>query len=426
MTQLEATYNRFISNSIMDKSLATSENNLSPNNEGSNKRREPPDVQYLPRKKLMMKKTQGNYKDRSLGKYQHNSLGEAVVLVNPSVPKILPSHVALEDSTSRSMMPETATYPSLLQSGSSGSFIFPETFNLAANMGLAAATNVMSYPVLPPIDADDLDSDQYHEIMQGLLQAIHNQNRIMEECRNILTSIHRAIVPFQPLPVNVVPPTSPPQLPLNLSNQQPSNIAKDSSSTNLDKPPLNNAIVPETIVPGLSSENGIGQTISTSTLLPSSSVSSFSNTINALNFNMNSMMTKHSCMGFPDQPTPASKTTQTSQSKEPEKPAVFGPDGEFSSAYLRYVHGKSSTATSFANVLMKEVFTLEERISSNCNGVMGKKALEPNRLDKIKRAVRRFYTDTEEEFQDMWKKCRKSIDSTNRNLKFVIMKKPNI
>ena len=59
-------------------------------------------------------------------------------------------------------------------------------------------------------------------------------------------------------------------------------------------------------------------------------------------------------------------------------------------------------------------------MTSNVKGVLGKKALSPNRIERIKQIVfNHFPLETGEKYEKAWSNCRRAIDENSRKLKQV-------
>ena len=79
---------------------------------------------------------------------------------------------------------------------------------------------------------------------------------------------------------------------------------------------------------------------------------------------------------------------------------------------------QSSSRRNFAKNIAVLAFTKQERMTSNVQGVMGKKQLSPNRIDRIKQIVFNHYPlETGEEYEKAWSSCRKAIDENSRKMK---------
>ena len=72
---------------------------------------------------------------------------------------------------------------------------------------------------------------------------------------------------------------------------------------------------------------------------------------------------------------------------------------------------QSSSVTSFAVKLVKEMFQPGELIGKNVSGVRGKEPLNPGKIGKLKEIVCQFYPAPTAEAIEIWRSCRKAIDS---------------
>ena len=78
---------------------------------------------------------------------------------------------------------------------------------------------------------------------------------------------------------------------------------------------------------------------------------------------------------------------------------------------------QSSSKRSFAKNVAVLAFTRQERMTSNVKGVLGKKQLSPNRIEKIKQVVfNHFPLETGETYEKAWSSCRNAIDENSRKL----------
>lgn len=74
------------------------------------------------------------------------------------------------------------------------------------------------------------------------------------------------------------------------------------------------------------------------------------------------------------------------------------------------IRNKSCSRPNFAAKLSAEVFSTEERISSNVQGLLGKKKLDPKRIDFIKMKSFQHYESPHSNTEEDWKCCIKAID----------------
>ena len=79
----------------------------------------------------------------------------------------------------------------------------------------------------------------------------------------------------------------------------------------------------------------------------------------------------------------------------------------------------SSSKKTQASELVREVFTKEERISSNVNGLKGKTRLDPNKMELVKSLTFVLRpAKPGENGEEVWRKeCVKAIDASNRTSK---------
>ena len=81
------------------------------------------------------------------------------------------------------------------------------------------------------------------------------------------------------------------------------------------------------------------------------------------------------------------------------------------------IRNKSCSRPNFAAKLSAEVFSTEERISSNVQGLLGKKKLDPKRIDFIKMKSFQHYESPHSNTEEDWKCCIKAIDEFSRRVK---------
>ena len=70
-----------------------------------------------------------------------------------------------------------------------------------------------------------------------------------------------------------------------------------------------------------------------------------------------------------------------------------------------------------ARVMMADLYTDEERRSSNCRGLAGKPALDPLRMTAIHEAVFMLMPCQSEAKDRAWCDCMRSIDAFNREFR---------
>ena len=77
----------------------------------------------------------------------------------------------------------------------------------------------------------------------------------------------------------------------------------------------------------------------------------------------------------------------------------------------------SSSRRNFTKNVAVLAFTEDERMSSNVKGVLGKKQLSPNRIQKIRQTVFNYYPlEGFEDHEKAWANCRRAIDEAGRTL----------
>ncbi len=72
-----------------------------------------------------------------------------------------------------------------------------------------------------------------------------------------------------------------------------------------------------------------------------------------------------------------------------------------------------------ARLLASKLFTVQERIGSNCSGRRGQSQLDPARLEVMKAAIFEVCNIEDAEQDEAWKVIRTSVDSSNRALRYI-------
>ena len=90
---------------------------------------------------------------------------------------------------------------------------------------------------------------------------------------------------------------------------------------------------------------------------------------------------------------------------------------EFSTTFLVDMKPQSSSRPNFAARLVRSLYTIEERKTSNVKGILGKNKLSPTRLGRIKNATMQMYPCISGENEvTAWRACCKAVDETCRRL----------
>ncbi len=98
-------------------------------------------------------------------------------------------------------------------------------------------------------------------------------------------------------------------------------------------------------------------------------------------------------------------------------------DGSASKAKIKpdllktYQYLKQEGRTRMAKAIMADLFTIEERVTSNCRGSLGKPPLDPIRLEAVRQAVFELLPCEESQMEAVWCSCVTCIDTANRGLK---------
>ena len=92
------------------------------------------------------------------------------------------------------------------------------------------------------------------------------------------------------------------------------------------------------------------------------------------------------------------------------------PDVEPSSETLLLIRAQASSSKNFAVKLLRNMFKTNELRGRNICGVRGKEPVDPVRVAKIKQYIQRFYPGSPYEQENIWRDCRKAMDSFLRKL----------
>ena len=109
----------------------------------------------------------------------------------------------------------------------------------------------------------------------------------------------------------------------------------------------------------------------------------------------------------PDQPQQSSNLSEMS----PESTSSKLPHEK-----LMTLRAQASSSMNFAVRLLRELCPTQELIGKNINGVRGKQAVEPNKVELIRTLVSRFYPSPPGEMDRIWRECRKAMDSFLRKI----------
>ena len=63
------------------------------------------------------------------------------------------------------------------------------------------------------------------------------------------------------------------------------------------------------------------------------------------------------------------------------------------------------------------MFSLDERLTSNCNGTKGKDLLDETRMEQLRQYIFEFHPMGKEDTRIMWTKCKNAINEGARRLK---------
>ena len=92
------------------------------------------------------------------------------------------------------------------------------------------------------------------------------------------------------------------------------------------------------------------------------------------------------------------------------------PDQHLSDIKTAIIRSKSCSRKNFATNLARELFTPEERCTSNVAGACGKQKLDPDKVYFIKNSsFEHFPLSSTENSHKAWQDCVKAIDSASRN-----------
>ena len=81
------------------------------------------------------------------------------------------------------------------------------------------------------------------------------------------------------------------------------------------------------------------------------------------------------------------------------------------------LHYVSASRQNFATNLMRKLFPKAKRENSNVNGVLGKSALDKDKIEYNRSVTFKMYPlEQKETKESAWGKCREAIDEANRHL----------
>ena len=93
---------------------------------------------------------------------------------------------------------------------------------------------------------------------------------------------------------------------------------------------------------------------------------------------------------------------------------------------LLKLRNEANSRRNFAFKQSERVFTYDERLSSNCQGKRGKKALDAKRLSLIKMNTLKLWPlENKKDETSAWRECRKVIDEGGRQLNHRVRLRPN-
>ena len=92
------------------------------------------------------------------------------------------------------------------------------------------------------------------------------------------------------------------------------------------------------------------------------------------------------------------------------------PEVDPSSETLLLIRAQASSSKNFAVKLLRNMFKTCELRGRNICGVRGKEPVDPVRVAKIKQYIQRFYPGSPYEQENIWRDCRKAMDSFLRKI----------
>lgn len=90
---------------------------------------------------------------------------------------------------------------------------------------------------------------------------------------------------------------------------------------------------------------------------------------------------------------------------------------QLSFAEIQKISYMSQSIKNFAKNLAMQMFTEEERATSNCIGTKGKKQLNVEKLQKIRDYIFQIHTMSSQQQEEQWRKCRDAINELGRRKK---------
>lgn len=82
-----------------------------------------------------------------------------------------------------------------------------------------------------------------------------------------------------------------------------------------------------------------------------------------------------------------------------------------------HLRTKATSGKNFAVQLLRHFFQPHELKNRNVRGVGNKEALNPDKISKIRELVFRYFPTSVSQQENLWRDCRKAIDSYLRNKK---------
>ena len=112
--------------------------------------------------------------------------------------------------------------------------------------------------------------------------------------------------------------------------------------------------------------------------------------------------------------------------REVNKAIVHHPNGELSidDELKQILMASADQPNRVARMLASKLFTVPERVNSNCTGTRGQNRMDPIRLQLLRSTVFEVCGIDPAEQEDAWKHIRTAVDASNRSLRFAHNRTP--
>ena len=118
---------------------------------------------------------------------------------------------------------------------------------------------------------------------------------------------------------------------------------------------------------------------------------------------------------LPQTSTPSFQPTEAATLNKDDS-STIQPDLHLPPSSLSIIRANSCSRENFASKLVRELFTKEERLSSNVKGVMGKNKFDEKKIAFVQKLTFENFPCSAVDHKKCWAKCIKAIDSSSRAL----------